>query len=286
MNYRILVLGLAGLCLAETGCMQKKAAQAGWAGSGGSVMLKLVDAASPEHFIAERHKLEVVTPESDLQKSWEATIAFCKTIRCEVLNSTITTRAAGAEPSGAIAARVVPDDLQALLAQVQKLGQISTHTTDREDVTNQVIDSEAKLKNLTALRDSLREMLKKPSATVQDLVAIQQQLADTQAQLDSETAQRKVLANETEKIAVNISFRVVAHGAPSGAFSQVRDAFLESGSVLADSLASLITVIVTLIPWMILIIPGIWLLAKTWRRLKRDRKSLTATSSVEPSQKV
>jgi Domain of unknown function (DUF4349) len=45
-------------------------------------------------------------------------------------------------------------------------------------------------------------MLARSSSTVKDLIEIQQQLTDTQSQLDSETAQRKILANETEKIAV------------------------------------------------------------------------------------
>jgi cob(I)alamin adenosyltransferase len=288
MSQKIIALSLAALGLTAAGCAKKSVTgNAQWGDGAMSTMVSLMPSAgASESFIAERHKLEVVTPEQNLQKSWEATIAFCKTVHCEVLTSTITTPTGGAVPSGAITMRVVPDDLQTLLAKIQTLGQIGTHTTEREDVTNQVIDTEAKLKNLTAFRDSLREMLKKPSATVQDLVAIQQQLADTQAELDSQTTQRKILANETEKIAVSISFRAAAAGAARGAFSQVRDAILDSGSVLADSLASLITFIVALIPWLILIVPGVWLLGKAWRRLRRNPKGQLPTSSVEPAQKA
>ncbi|MGC1415543.1 MAG: DUF4349 domain-containing protein [Candidatus Acidiferrum sp.] len=288
MGQKTIALSLAALGLVAAGCAKKSVTGgAQWGGEAMSMMVSLTPSAgASESFIAERHKLEVVTPEQNLQKSWEATIAFCKTVRCEVLTSTITTPTGGAVPSGSITMRVVPDDLQTLLAKIQTLGQIGTHTTEREDVTNQVIDTEAKLKNLTAFRDSLREMLKKPSATVQDLVAIQQQLADTQAELDSQTTQRKILANETEKIAVSISFHAAAAGAARGAFSQVRDAILDSGSVLADSLASLITFIVALIPWLILIVPGVWLLGKAWRRLRRNPKTQPPTSPVEPAQKA
>src|SRR5215510_11522153 len=98
------------------------------------------------------------------------------------------------------------------------LGKIAQHTTEREDKTTAVIDTEAKLKNLTSFRDNLRAMLGKPSATVKDLVEIQQQLTETQSELDSETAQRKILANETEKIAVKISFRVEWSSANAGGF--------------------------------------------------------------------
>ena len=88
--------------------------------------------------------------------------------------------------------RVAPDDLKKLSGYVEKLGKIARHTTDREDKTAAVVDTEAKIKNLTGFRDNLRAMLARPSATVKDLVEIQKQLTDTQSELDSETAQWKI----------------------------------------------------------------------------------------------
>jgi hypothetical protein len=120
-------------------------------------------------------------------------------MQCEVVSSRVTTRIGELEPSGTLLLRVVPGDLQRVLDRLHGTGQIAAHPTERADKTTEVIDTEAKLKNLTRFRDSLRGMLSKPSATVKDLVEIQQQLADTQAQPDGETAQRKILANETEK---------------------------------------------------------------------------------------
>src|SRR5882762_5784098 len=123
-------------------------------------------AASPPRYIAERHKLEIITPESDLQKSWESTVAYCGTLQCEVVSSSITTRAGDSMPSGIISLRVAPDDLKKLLGSVEKLGKIVQHTTEREDKTIVVVDTEAKIKNLTSFRDNLRGMLSKPAATV------------------------------------------------------------------------------------------------------------------------
>jgi len=89
--------------------------------------------------------------------------------------------------------------------------------------------------------------------------------------LDSETAQRKILANETEKIAVEIAFRVERPSGNAGGLAQIWDALRESGSILGDSTAFLITTIVAIIPWLILIVPAVWLLAKAWRKLKLRR---------------
>jgi len=277
MNRKFAALIFVPLTLIATGCEKvSKSAPA----SRAMMFLTPAFAASPQRYIAERDKLEIITPESDLQKSWESTGAFCSTIQCEVVSSSITTRTVDSVPSGGISLRVVPEDLKKLLAYVEKLGQIAQHTTEREDKTTTVVDTEAKIKNLTSFRDNLRAMLAKPSATVEDLVEIQKQLTDTQSELDSETAQRKILANETEKIAVEISFRVERPRENAGGFAQVWSALRESGSILADSTASLITTIVAIIPWLILIVPAVWLLVKAWRKLKLRRNQ---TISPPPS---
>jgi Domain of unknown function (DUF4349) len=267
MNRKFVIMIFAALTSIAPGCGYKKMATAPLV----EPMVLSALAASPQRYIAERHKLEVITSESELQKSWESVVAFCPTIQCEVVSSSITTRAGDSVPSGIISLRVAPDDLKRLLGHVENLGKIARHTTDREDKTTAVVDTEAKIKNLTGFRDSLRAMLARPSATVKDLVEIQKQLTDTQSELDSETAQRKILANETEKIAIEIAFRVERPSGNAGGFAQVWDAFRESGPILADSTASLIITIVAIIPWLILIVPAVWLLAKAWRRLRLRR---------------
>jgi len=268
MNRRFVVLIVVALMSISTGC-SKKAAMV--SGRGGSTLMMEAFAAAPQRYIAERHKIEIITPESDLQKSWESTVAYCGTIQCEVVSSSITTRTGDTPPSGVIALRVAPDDLKKLLGSIGKLGKIAQHTTEREDKTTVVVDTEAKIKNLTTFRDNLRAMLSKPGATVRDLVEIQKQLTDTQSELDSETAQRKILANETEKITVEISFRVERLGANAGGFAQIWNALRESGSTLADSTASVITTIFAIIPWLVLILPLGWLLVKVWKKLKLRR---------------
>ena len=84
------------------------------------------------------------------------------------------------------------------------------------------MDTDAKIENLTGFRDN---------------------------QLDSETAQRKLLANETGKIAVEISFRIERDTDGPGGLKIIADALRESGYlVLADSTASLITLVVAVSP--------------------------------------
>jgi uncharacterized protein DUF4349 len=241
-------------------------------GSGGGY--GVVFAASK--FIAVRHKLEIVEPGSSVTKSIDTVVAYCATIQCEVLSSSVTNETAVLSPAGNIAARVAPQDFNKFLDFAGKQGKISQHSTESEDKTAAVIDVEAKIKNQTDFRDSLRKMLARPGVSVADLLQIQEKLAEAQAELDSEATQRKMLANETEKIAVEMTFRSEQVATSRSAFASVGQALHDFGSVLSDSLAALITFIAALIPWLILIIPGTWLLVKLWRRFRRNRKATAA----------
>ena len=117
-------------------------------------------------------------------------------------------------------------------------------------------------------------MQAKPSVAVKDLVEIQKHPMDVQSQLDSETTQRKILANETEKVAVAMVFRVESPSSV-GFFAPIREAARESGTALAKSIAALITVIVSVIPWLVLLVPGGWLLVRAWRKRRKARVGFT-----------
>lgn len=269
-----------GLLSVATGCEKKSISPMTMATSN-LLLYPRIQSESPQRYIEESHKVQVTTTGSQLQKSWESLVAYCGKIQCEVTSSTITTKTSDSEPTGTVAMRVVPEDLSKLIAEVETLGQVSQHTTEREDKTSDVVDADARIKNLTTFRDSLRAMLAKPSVTVKDLIDIQQELTDTQSQLDTATAMRKVLANETEKIAVDVTFAAELPGRSTGAFAAIWEALLNSEADLADSTTTLIAVIVSVIPWLIVIVPGVWLGIRGWRRI-RGRIAKATTSSTLP----
>lgn len=280
MTYKFTVLAFSFLSLGFAGCqMPHKSASvdraetasymtvSGLAGSPRNAMYSsgvLPDAS--RRFIAVRHKVEILSREAELPKGWESIISFCASIQCEVTASSLTARTRDFSASGSIVMRVAAQDFAKLFAQAEKQGHVVQHTTESEDKTSAVVDTEAKLKNLTAYRDSLRAMLAKPSLSVKDLVEIQEKLSEVQSELDSETATRKILANETEKIAVEINFRIERQLKRQSGLTPIWDAIRDSGSNLGESLATLIMVIVAVIPWLVVFVLVIWLLRKLWRK--------------------
>lgn len=276
MNRRFVVLALILLTFMPMGCQDETLTTSGSLVSRPTGTHYLLPASSdgrlpaqqPDRFIAERDSLMVTTPASQLQSVWGSTVAFCATIQCEVLSSSLTTQTSESLPSANVSMRIAPEELQNLIRQVQQLAKIVQHTTDRDDKTTQVIDIDARITNLTAFRDNLRAMLARPNVTVANLIQINQQLTDTQSELDAETTQRKVLANQTEKVAVDVSFGV-ERNARSGVLTTIGGALGYVGNILGESLAALVTVILFLIPWAILFCFVVWLVIKARRRTRR-----------------
>lgn len=71
MKLKFIAFTMVTFTLAINGCsMAKKAPPAAFAGSGnGRASNMLVFADSPAHYVAERHSIDLIAPETQLQKS-------------------------------------------------------------------------------------------------------------------------------------------------------------------------------------------------------------------------
>jgi len=281
MFNKLTVFSLIGLLLVS-GCSKKesprKALRSSEAPTSAPAFLELkkeklepsADVGS-KRYIAMRHHLLVETSEAELPKAWESVNEFCRSIGCDIVESSISKKNQNTPPSGSLVVRVVPKNLKSLLDHIGKVSNIVTHMTESEDKTATVIDVEAKIKNLTELRNRLRNMLATRTGTLKDVVEVERELSRAQSELDSLVARRKALANETDKIAVTIEFRSKQSIAETGAFAPVVSAWHEIGHVFASSIAIIITFTVAIVPWLILIVLGFWIVFRLLRRVFRKR---------------
>jgi hypothetical protein len=230
-----------------------------------------------DRYTAVKHWLVVETPESEVAKVWESTIKLCSSIKCDVLNSSIAGQTVDLPPRGELALRIIPGDLSKLFEHLEKSSTISEHRTESETKTEDVIDVEARQRNMTELRDRLRSLLIKAPASVKELVELERELATVQSSIDSLAMRRKVLANETENIAVHIGFQPSQSIARTGILAPIANAWHSSGLVLSESFGALVTFIFALIPWLIIIIPSTWLIVRILRRRSRKQKPPSKT---------
>jgi len=264
--------------MALSGAMHKRAPAQEAAGA---------DASEPSgteaapRFLAVRQDLRVEVPAAQLADAWGKVRDLCGTLQCEVLSSSLL-RETPQQPGGAqLEMRVLPTDVDRLLGGLAGVATVVSHTTNSDDKTAEVIDVEARIRNRTEFRDSLRVMLGDTvtKRTMADLLAIQRTLSDTQAELDAVAAQRKVLAQQTSKQHLQIEFtpkRELAGNA--GNYNPMMQALRNAGAVLAESVASLITFVAAVLPWFVIVVLPVGALVR-WCAGKWRRRKARATAS-------
>lgn len=218
-------------------------------------------------YIALRHYLQIETPAEKMQASFDATVKHCEALSCQMLSANYNRATPYNPPSASMGVRVPPRNVAIFLTGLAKNGEVLQHGRDSEDKTNQVVDTDARIQNLTHLRDRLRGMLNDKTAKFKDIIDVERELANTQAQLDSMMSLRKVLSQETDLVAVNIDFVATQGIAEQGFFAPVARAFKDAGRVMMESFGALITFVVSLIPWLMIGIPLLWLVIRLWKKL-------------------
>ena len=102
--------------------------------------------------------------------------------------------------------RVPPDRLDALMDSVAALGDVESRSVGVEDVTERVIDAEARLNSLRASRDRLRQLLER-AGTVQDVIAVERELARVQGEIESLEARLTALRGQVVLSELSVTLR-------------------------------------------------------------------------------
>jgi hypothetical protein len=226
------------------------------------------DSTSVKKYIALRHHLQIESPAEKMQAAFDAAIAHCAALNCQLLSANYNKETPYNPPSASLYVRIPPRNVEIFLTGLAKNGEVMQHGRDSEDKTNQVVDTDARIKNLTELRDRLRLMLTDKSAKFKDIIEVERELANTQSQLDSMMSMRKVLSQETDLVAVNIDFTAAQGITEQGFFAPVARALKDAGRVMMESFGAVITFVMSAIPWLLIGIPVIWLVRKYWTKIK------------------
>ena len=226
------------------------------------------DSTSVKKYIALRHHLQIETPADKMQAAFDAAIAHCAALNCQLLSANYNKVTPYSPPSASLYVRIPPRNVEIFLTGLAKNGEVMQHGRDSEDKTSQVVDTDARIKNLSELRDRLRLMLTDKAAKFKDIIDVERELANTQSQLDALNSMRKILSQETDLVAVNIDFVATQGITEQGFFAPVARALKDAGRVMMESFASVITFVMSAIPWLLIGIPLIWLVRRVWMKIK------------------
>lgn len=226
--------------------------------------------------LAMTHKVALEVDDQKLQDTFAAIRAECLKQGCELLQSVHRTGANGRSPSASLIARVPPAAFDGFLASVQKQGALLSHEAEAEDLTAAVIDVDARIKNLEALRARLSQLLQTKTATLKDTLEVETQLAATQTELDAINGKRRALGQRIEMVRIELelssphAYRAASWHAP------ITSAAKESGAMLSHSVAGLITFTVAVLPWAIALFVLLIPVRRYWRRRKLNAAAAAA----------
>lgn len=107
--------------------------------------------------------------------------------------------------SGMVVARVPSENFTQLVESVEREGTVETSQTSREDVSDQLVDIEARLNNLRSQRDQLRTLFEQANDT-QSVLQVQQRLGEVQQRIERLEARKQALEEQVAYSTLRIEF--------------------------------------------------------------------------------
>ena len=193
--------------------------------------------------------------------------------KCQVLNSSTSSHNAD-NVSARLSLRAQPDWLETFKADMQSSveaakGKMTSSNVSAEDLTRQILDTDARLKAQTTLRDRLQSLLATRNAELKDLLALERELARVQGQIESATTTLNVLRKRVSMSVVDINYQSQSVAVSQSALSPIGRALKNFVGQFAYGLSNVIRFFAGILPWLIfVIIPGLWILRRWWRGKK------------------
>jgi len=108
--------------------------------------------------------------------------------------------------TGAVVLRVPRENFSAVLARVKAVGHVEASSTTSKDVTDRLVDINARLKNLRAERDRLRALYRNASDT-EEVLAVEERLSEVQGEIERLEAKRKALRRQVALSTIRVELR-------------------------------------------------------------------------------
>lgn len=204
--------------------------------------------------------------------------------KCQVLNSSTSARNED-NVSANLSLRAEPEWLETFKTELQSSvdaakGKMTNSGVSAEDLTRQILDTDARLKAQTTLRDRLQSLLATRNAELKDLLALERELARVQGQIESATTTLNVLRKRVSMSVVDINYQSQSVAVSQSALSPIGRALKNFVGQFAYGLSNVIEFFAGILPWLIfVIIPGLWILRRWWRGRKTPgRKKGVKTS--------
>lgn len=150
-------------------------------------------------------------------------------------------------------------------------GKVEAQGVTSEDLTRSITDSEARLRALKALRTRIEALIAARPGKLADLLEAERELARVQGEIDSFESNLSVMRARVTMSTMELAYQSRALAVGGGTFSPLGAAITGFFSVMAESLAALITFIAAILPFLLVFVP-LGYFGLKWRAKRKAAK--------------
>ena len=166
--------------------------------------------------------------------------------------------------------RIPKDKLDAYLEAAQKVGRVSSYTESQEDVSERYTDTETRLVSQKAKMERLQQLLQQ-ATTVKDILEIENQIADTQYQLDSLTGALRGMDSKVDYSTVRLTLQEEVPTASPTELTlgeRIRLAMTDAWDAIQAFLEDFVVLLVVALPYVMVLVVFILIIRFVIKRRK------------------
>lgn len=184
-----------------------------------------------------------------------------------------------------IEVRVPAAQFDAVMNEIRGIGsRVIAEKRTGQDVTEEYIDLEARLRTQKALETQLLEIMKGARA-VEDALAVQRELANVRTEVERLEGRRRFLENQSSLSTISVTLQPPTPLiSTTGFFHSVGSAFGEGIDVAAVVTLGIIRVVLALLPVALFIVLPLVLVARYALRRARRRKAALQAMQTQPTE--
>ncbi len=186
-----------------------------------------------------------------------------------------------------VVVRVPAQKFQATIDEIRAVGgRILHEKSSGQDVTEEYIDLEARIRTKKALEAQFLEIMKQ-AHRISDAMEVQTQLAEVRTEIERLEGRRRFLENQSALSTINITLHTpiqVVAAATRGFFYDLKAAFGNGVDIGSGIFLGVIQFVIVMIPVMLFIVAPAWLVFKWLRRRMPWPAKAAAASATDPGE--
>ena len=181
----------------------------------------------------------------------------------------------GSRPSASVTIRVPANRLNEMSDAIAQSTNILHRSESQEDVTLQYVDTESRVSALRTEQERLNELLAK-AETLDDILSIEDRMAEVRYQLESAESRLRVLANQVDFATIYLDVRQVEVYTPvveEGFWEHIGHGFVASLNEVWSFLKDLFSSIIIGLPYLLLVALVVLIIILIGRKVHKKNKA-------------